>query len=167
MQPQQLSRELRLGTNPDLDRRRWIIGLSFVGAAVGKIVSLYQTGIVKHLPDPPVPGFDSDRVDASNYAYSRLDTPDAFMMVVNYGLTAWLAGAGGSERSRTAPWLPVAMGAKILVDSAVALELAREEWNENRAFCAYCQLATLASLASAALAVPEVSGAVGRLLGRR
>ncbi|HEX8657079.1 MAG TPA: vitamin K epoxide reductase, partial [Hymenobacter sp.] len=87
--PQQLSHELRQGSSPDLTRRRWILGLSLVGTAMGQIVSLYQTGIVKHLPDPPPHRlFNADKVDASTYAYKRLATPDALIMVVSYGLTA-------------------------------------------------------------------------------
>jgi len=33
-------------------------------------------------------------------------------------------------------------------DSYVALKLAREEWDDNGAFCRYCETATAASLAS-------------------
>lgn len=53
MNPTQLSHELRNGQSPDLTRRRWIIGLSLVTVVAGQIVTLYQTGIIKHLPDPP------------------------------------------------------------------------------------------------------------------
>lgn len=163
----QLSRELREAQTPDLSRRRWLIGLSLVGAAMGQIVSLYQTGIIRHLPDPPLPVFDSDKVDASEYAYKRFQTPDALMMVVNYGVTAWLAGAGGKDRADTLPLLPVAMALKVLGDAAFAVELGREEWQENKALCAYCQAATLVSLVSLALVVPETRRAIGTLLGRR
>ncbi|MBW4490395.1 MAG: hypothetical protein KME12_21665 [Trichocoleus desertorum ATA4-8-CV12] len=76
MDPKQLSHELREGQSPDLDRRRQIMGLSMVGATMAQLVSLYQTGGIDHLPDPPVPIFDADRVDASNYAYSRFNSPD-------------------------------------------------------------------------------------------
>lgn len=147
MNPQQLSHELREGDNADLIRRRWSIVLSMIGAGMGIIVSLYQTGIIRHLPDPPLPFFNSDRVDASEYAYSRLSTPDGLMMVTNYAITAWLAGTGGQDRARQNPALPIAMGIKVLIDAAVAAELAREEWSENQAFCAYCQIATLCSVA--------------------
>lgn len=166
MHPAQLSRELREGVSPDLGRRRWIIGLSMVGAAMGAIVSLYQTGIIKRLPDPPVGPFDSARVDASHYAYKRLSSPDGPAMLVSYGITAWLAAAGGMERAQQMPALPVAMGAKLLSDLAVAVELGREEWAENKALCAYCQLATLASLASVMIAAPEVARAAQALLDR-
>lgn len=165
MNPAQLSHELREEVTPDLTRRRWIIGLSLLGTAMGQIVGMYQTGIIKHLPDPPAPVFDSDRVDASNYAYKRAETPDALLMIVNYGITAALAGAGGKNRAEQRPWLPLAMAAKTVLDAGTALQLGREEWSENKALCAYCQVATLVSLASVALAVPEAVSAVRNMTG--
>jgi hypothetical protein len=33
------------------------------------MVTLFQTGLVRHLPDPPLPGFDSDKVNSSDLAY--------------------------------------------------------------------------------------------------
>jgi len=168
MEPKQLSQELRQGKNPDMTRRRAIIGLSMLGGSMGQLVTLYQTGIVSHLPDPPGQQlFDADRVDASNYAYSRFNSPDGPIMVVNYALTGWLAAAGGLDRARRNPLIPIAMGIKLVLDSVVAAELAREEWSENKAFCEYCQVATVCSVASLALAVPEVLTAVRTLLGRR
>jgi uncharacterized membrane protein len=167
MEPTQLSEELRKGKNPHMSRRRAIIGLSMLGGSMGQLVTLYQTGIVSHLPDPPGQElFDADRVDASNYAYSRFNSPDGPIMVLNYALTAWLAAAGGLDRARRNPLLPIAMGVKLLVDGVVSAELAREEWSENKAFCEYCQVATVASFASLILAVPEITTAVRTLLGR-
>src|SRR5215213_6018418 len=148
MNPRQLSHELREETTPDLTNRRWIVGLSILGAAMGAAVALYQTGIVEDLPDPPLSYIDSSRVDASDYAYSRLDSPDAPMMLINYGVTALLATIGGKNCAADKPFVPLALAAKTLFDSALALELAREEWKEQKAFCAYCQVATLASIAS-------------------
>jgi uncharacterized membrane protein len=125
-------------------------------------VSAYQTGILRHLPDPPGP-FDSDRVDASDYAYRRAATPDALMMIITYGATAWLAAAGGRDRP---PVLPLLLGLKTLGDVGLDVQLAREEWRENRAFCAYCQVATLLSVASAAIAAPDAVRALRRMLRR-
>ncbi len=164
--PSQLSRQLRLGDGPDLRRRRKVIGLSMVGAAAGIVVSLYQTGILKHLPDPPLGLFDSDKVDASDYAYKRAEMPDGLVMLVTYGVTALLAGAGGADRAARLPWLPLALAAKVAFDVATNLKLAQEEWAGNKALCAYCQAANLASLASAPLVVPEARKALRRLLGR-
>lgn len=167
MEPKQLSHELRLAQTPDLHRRRWIIGLSLLGTVMAQAVTLYQTGVIRRLPDPPLPSVDSNKVDASEYAYKRLNTPDALMMLVSYGATAWLASVGGKDRATDTPLLPIAMGLKVLGDAAFALELGREEWQENKALCAYCQVATLASLASLPLAFPEVRKATATLLSRR
>jgi uncharacterized membrane protein len=167
MNPTQLSNELRNASTPDLNRRRWIVGLSLVGVAVAKVVALYQTGIIKTLPDPPIDIFDSEKVDASDYAYKRLDTPDALMMITNYGVTAALAGAGGKNRAQDAPMIPIAMGVKTLIDTATALKLSQEEWQENKKLCFYCQIATVASIASLALSIPEVLSAVKQLQGKQ
>lgn len=167
MEPQQLSQELRKGQNPHMSRRRAIIGLSMLGGSMGQLVTLYQTGIINHLPDPPGQTlFDADRVDASNYAYSRFNSPDGPIMVLTYAITAWLAAAGGLDRARRNPLLPIAMGIKILIDVVTNLELAREEWSENKAFCEYCQVATVCSLTSLVLAAPEVIAATRALLGQ-
>ncbi len=120
----------------------------------------YQTGILKRLPDLPVPYIDSNRVNASNYAYKRAQTPDAVLMILTYGLTTWLAAAGGKNRAKTQPWLPIALSLKTLADTATNVQLATEEWQENKAFCAYCQTATLLSAVSVALAVPEAAKAL-------
>lgn len=86
MEPKQLSQELRKGQNPDLSRRRFIVGLSFLGATMAEAVSMYQVGIIDHLPDVPIPGIDSNKVDASDYAYRNFDTPDGSMMLANYSM---------------------------------------------------------------------------------
>ncbi len=164
--PSRLSQELREGQSEDLTRRRWVVGLSLLGSAMAQIVGLYQTGIIKKLPDPPVGPFDSARVDASDYAYKRLQTPDAFLMLGTYAATGALAAAGGANRATEQPGLPIAMAVKTVYDSLTALKLGQEEWAENKALCAYCQVATLASLASVALAMPEAIKAVRHLLGR-
>ncbi|MCB4821548.1 vitamin K epoxide reductase family protein [Roseicella aerolata] len=163
----QLSRELRTASTPDLRRRRWIFGLSLIGTLAAQIVGLFQMGLLRRLPDPPVGPFDSSRVDASDYGHSRLQMPDAGLMLLTYGVTAALAMAGAADRARRNPALPLALAAKTAYDSATCLKLAQEEWAENRAFCAYCQAATLVSLASFALSLPEAGRALGSLTGRR
>ena len=153
--PSQLSRYLRTGADPDLRRRRWVLGLSMAGVTIGQVVAAYQTGLLRHLPDPPVGPFDSDRVDASDYAYQRAAMPDGLLMVLTYAVTAALTGAGGRDRARHRPVLPLLMAAKVASDVGTNLALVREEWGENKALCAWCQTATLASAASLALVVPE------------
>ena len=166
MSPSQLSRELRLADTDTLNRRRAVVALSNVGALAGVIVGLYQTGVISHLPDLPGKIWNSDKVDASDYAYKRARTPDALMMTVSYGITAWLAGAGGKDRVERMPLVPVALAAKVLGDAAFALKLGQEEWRTNKALCWYCQSATVASLASVPLVLPEAVKGLKRLFGR-
>jgi hypothetical protein len=160
----ELSRQFRTSDDPRLRRRRWLVGLSFVGSAAGMIVGLYQMGVFRRLPDLPVGPFDATKVDASDYGYERMQTPDGLLMVASYAVTAILAGMGGPDRARDNPAVPIALAAKTLYDVAVALKLAREEWQENQALCGYCQAATLASLVSAALAIPEARMALTHVL---
>jgi hypothetical protein len=166
LSPSQLSLELRRGHNDDLRRRRWIIGLSMVTATAGQIVTLYQTGIIHHLPDPPLDVFDSDKVDASDYGYKRLQMPDAPAMLITAGITAALASAGGQDRARQQPWLPVALLGKTLIDLVTNVQLGREEWQENKKLCFYCQASTAAATVAAVLAVPEAIKAIKTLLGK-
>lgn len=165
MNARQLSHELREEKTPDLTSRRWIVGLSLIGVAAGVAVTLYQTGIIKHLPDPPLSILDSDRVDASDYAYSRLNAPDAPLMIASFGVTTLLASMGGKNRRAEMPLASLAMFGKILGDLAITLKLSGEEWKEQRAFCSYCQAATIVSLASAVIAAPEALAAAKNLFG--
>lgn len=166
MTPAELSRQLRTDHSPVMQRRRWIVGLSLAGVTIGQIVSLFQTGIIKDLPDPPVGPFDSARVDASDYAYKRLQTPDALFMIITYGITAALAGAGGRDRARTNPALPLALAGKAAYDAAVCTQLGVEEWKTNKALCAYCQVATLISYATLALSLVEAGDALRTVQGK-
>ena len=159
MTPRELSEELRNGDNEDLRNRRWIVGLSHIGAAMAVVVSAYQFGMIKKLPDPPISVFDSSKVDASDFAYKRLMTPDGFFMLVNYGLTAWTAAAGGANRAQTNPILPVLMAAKTLGDVATTAKLSSEEWQENKKLCFYCHVATFCTVASAILSMREAAKA--------
>ena len=166
MTPSELSRDLREGQGSDMTNRRWVFGLSMAGVVIGQIVSLYQLGIIKKLPDPPIGIFDSNKVNASDYAYKRGYTPDAVFMLFTYATTAWLAAMGGKDRSKTMPLIPLLMGTKAVFDVLTNLELAREEWNENNKFCAYCQTASVISLITVFFAAPEAIRAAKSLIGK-
>jgi uncharacterized membrane protein len=163
MTPAELSRQLREDQSPAMRRRRWIVGLSLLGVGIGQVVAAFQTGLIKRLPDPPIGPFDSARVDASDYAYKRGGTPDALFMIITYGITAALAGAGGKNRARTEPWLPIALAGKAAYDAATCVKLGMEEWEENKALCAYCQAATLISFATLGLSLFEAAEAARNL----
>lgn len=59
--PDKLRHDLRETNEPGILLRRALIGTSIVGIASMAIVTLFQSGAVKHLADPPLEGFDSAR----------------------------------------------------------------------------------------------------------
>ena len=167
MYPEELSRQLRLGSSRFLVNRRGTVGLSF--AAIGSLglVSLYQMGVIARVPEPPLPLLDADGVDAAPEAYEVLDMPDAVLGIASYALTAALAAAGGEDRATDRPWIPLALAAKVAFDVAQAGKLTLEQWTEHRAFCLWCLAAAGASFATAPLVLPEARAAVRRLLSER
>ena len=61
MKPKQLSRELRYETDGSLRRRRQIVGLSLGAMVPMGAVAVHKVVIVKHVPEPPLPGLDGTR----------------------------------------------------------------------------------------------------------
>src|SRR5947207_67163 len=118
-----LSRELRTGTSPDLRRRRGIVGLSLLASASMGVIALYQTGLIRHLPEPPLPRLNADKVDASAEAYEKLAVPDAILGLGSYAATMGLAAMGGNDRARNLPLIPLALAAKVAFDVANAARL--------------------------------------------
>lgn len=166
MRPHTLSRELRRHQSPWLRRRRGIVGLALLASGCMQLISLYQMGLIKHLPEPPLPGLDADTVDASAQAYRYFATPDAFLGLASYAVTAILAAMGSGDRAQRQPWIPVAMGAKVVVDAIQASKLTWEQWARHRAFCFWCVTAAAATMASVPLAIPETYAAMRRLYSR-
>lgn len=128
-------------------------------------IGLFQMGIVRHLPEPPLPRMRADVVDAAASAYRPLGLPmpDAFLGLVSYAVTAALAVVGGADRHRTLWILPLALGVKVLVDAGQAARLSWLQWADHRAFCFWCLLAAAATFASVPLAAPEFVLACKRL----
>jgi hypothetical protein len=90
--PRQLRSELQEGQTTELCRRRGIIGFSLLGMASMAAVTLLQTGIVKHLPDPPFGNVDSDRVNSSDTAY-RFGLPDGPVSLASLALNIPIAAS--------------------------------------------------------------------------
>jgi hypothetical protein len=146
--PKALSEELRTSRHPHLRRRRQVIALSFAAAGAMQVVALYQSGILRKMPEPDLPRLDADRVDASREAYRILSVGDGFLGLASYATTALLAAAGPADRARRAPWLPLALAGKALADAAQAARLTVQQWTEHRAFCSWCLLAAGATFAA-------------------
>lgn len=161
---ERVSESLRRGSGELLARRRRIAALSLGAAGAMGVVSAYQSGVVRGVPDPPLPGVDSERVDAAGEAYAILSTSDAALGIASYGVTLSLAAAGPEERWREQPWLPVALAVKVAADALSGVALTLEQVTKHRALCFWCLLAAVASVAMVPQAIPEARRAWPRLL---
>src|SRR5919197_5100979 len=119
LEPQRLRQELQEGNTPALWRRRALIGLSMVGMASIAVVSLFQTGLLTHLPDPPLEGFDAEKVNSSDTAY-HLGVPDGTISLAGHATNIALAAFGGADRARSQPWVPLLAAGKMAAEAAVA-----------------------------------------------
>lgn len=165
MSPEELSRALREGDEPFLQRRRWIVGLALYNIVAMGAISLYQMGIVKHVPEVHLPGEDADKINGSSQAYEILQTPDAVLAIGSYAATAALAAMGPPDRARTLPWAALGLGVKTLADAAFAVKLLIDQPTKYKAYCLWCVTGALATLAAVPLAWPETRAALEHLRG--
>ena len=154
MNPQQLRDDLRQGETAEMGRRRAIVGLSLVGMAAMTPVSLLQTGVVRHLPDPPVGGFNSDKANLSETAY-KLGVPDGTLALASLAANVPLAAWGGRDRARQQPWVALVAARKALADAVGAGGYFWQMASGKQPWCAYCITGALANFGILALAVPE------------
>jgi uncharacterized membrane protein len=142
--------------------RRWTVGLSLAGMACMAAVSLLQTGVVKHLPDPPLPGFNSDKVNLSESAFP-LGIPDGTLGLLSFAANLPLALAGPADRAQRMPWLPALATAKSLVDVLVSAWYFYQMPAREKAWCVYCIVSAFANVGVLALSLPEGRRAVAAL----
>jgi uncharacterized membrane protein len=155
---QQLRRELQQSEKGDLNVRRAIIGLSLVGMGAMTAVSLFQTGIINHLPDPPIKDFDSDKVNSSDTAYA-LGVPDGTLSLASLAANIPLASFGGANRAEEMPLVPIAAAAKASVEAVVAGWYFYQMPTKEKKWCGYCIVGAAANFGIAALSLVEAKKA--------
>lgn len=155
---------LRTENNEDINRRRKVVALSALGLVDFSIISLYQTGVIKHLPDLPYSLFDSDKVNASEDAY-RFGAPDAPISAVAYAATMVLASAGGSEKAERTPAIDVALGATVAGNAAGALFYLYKMIFVQKKVCLYCVTGAVVNIASAVIVAPVALKSAKKLFG--
>src|SRR5919106_5388686 len=166
MHPQELRHELQQGHSLELHRRRGVIVASLGGIASMTAVTLLQTGIIRHLPDPPVGNFDSDRVNSSDTAY-RFGLPDGPISLASLALNIPIAAFGGAERAQKHPWLSIFAAAKAAAEAVTASWYFYQMPAKEKAWCGYCVSGAPANVAIAALTIPEAREAITLLSKRK
>lgn len=153
-----LRSELQKKETKNLRRRRAIIGLSLLGMGAMTAVSLFQTGIIKHLPDPPIEGFNSDKVNSSETAY-MLGAPDGTISLASLAANIPLASFGGEDRAEQQPVVPLIAAGKAFIEAVVAGWYFCQMPVKEKAWCGYCVTGALANFGIAALTLPEAHDA--------
>jgi uncharacterized membrane protein len=154
-----VSDALRRGGGRFLDNRRRIAVLQTAAAATLAVVNLYQFGVLRTVPEPPLPGLDADRVDASGEAYRLLHTPDATLGITSAGVSLVLAGMGGATRHEERPWIPLLLLGKSLADAAGGLYLFAEQVTRHKRVCSWCTASAGLLLATVPAILPEARAA--------
>lgn len=165
--PEVLSEQLRQSSEEFLPQRRAIATLSLFAISSLSLISLFQTGIIKHLPDVPLPGLhtDTEKVNASRDAYALLEVPDGIIGLGSYAATMGLAAMGGANRARKQPWIPLLLTTKLGFDISQAIRLINTQRHEG-AFCFWCLLTAGATFLSVPLAIPETVAALRHIFKR-
>jgi uncharacterized membrane protein len=154
VEARQLREELQEGRTSDLRWRRGVIVLSLAGMASMTAVTLLQTGLVKHLPDPPSDSFDSDKVNSSETAY-QLGVPDGTLSLASLAANIPLAALGGANRAQAMPLVPLGAAMKAGLEALAASWFFYQMPAKEKKWCGYCIAGALANLGIFALTIPE------------
>ncbi|MGI8535685.1 MAG: vitamin K epoxide reductase family protein [Mycobacteriales bacterium] len=160
-----VSDALRRLASPDLTRRRRTAGLGLLSIGALGVVTAYQVGLLKHVPEPPGSYLDADRVDASGEAYQLLGTPDGALGIASYAATVALAAMGAADRATTQPWIPLLAAAKAGLDLVSGGYLFAEQITKHQKLCGWCTVAAAASVVAFPQTLPEARRALATLRG--
>lgn len=148
-----IRQELLTGTGEELEKRRMIMALSAVGLVDFAVISLYQAGVIKRLPELPINAFDSNKVNAATDAY-KMGAPDATISALVYAGNMVLATAGGTEASGRKPVFDILLGSTIAGNAAGALYYLYDMIFKQKKVCPYCVAGAAINIASAVIVAP-------------
>ena len=107
-------------------------------------VALFQLRLLKKLPDPPGPIFNSPKIVTSKAAFP-FGIPDGLLGVGSYGATLALLAAAGTAAGAPGRRLELALKAKLLVDGSMAGWNMAKQWRCFRSICSWCTAAAAAT----------------------
>lgn len=128
-------------------RRHLAAFFSLFGCASMIPVSLLQLGVVKRLPDLPLPGFNSQKVNLSPEAFPA-GIPDGPLALAAFAANLPLLGLSRHSRSAL-----ISLRAKASVDGLIAARYVYLMPAKEKAWCIYCLTAASASFGIFALLV--------------
>lgn len=155
IKPERVRRALRSGRGVSLSRRRKLAFLSALGLVDFAVISLYQLGVIRSLPDLPGRLFDSNRVNASPKAYA-FGVPDGTVGALAYAATLVLAGAGGTRETGRPVWVDHLLAATVAAGAAAGAHYLYDMAKNQKRACPYCITGAALHFGMLALVVPEV-----------
>ena len=146
---------LRNNSTESLARRRKMGLLSAIGLIDFAVISLYQMGVIRHLPDFPAKVFDSDSVNASRKAYA-MGLPDGTTGAIMYSVNLALLSAGGTRETGRPKWLSYIIGGSVIAGAVGALDYLYDMTFKQKKICPYCVTGALVNLSLVPLAIKEI-----------
>lgn len=140
-------------------RKRLISFLSALGVVDFSIISLYQLGIIKKLPDLPFKIFDSNKVNASKEA-RIFGVPDGPISLVGYVATIVFAAGGEGASPRKVKFSNYALAATVLASAAGAAYYLNDMVRNQKKACIYCLIGAAINFAMVPLVYKELKGKV-------
>lgn len=146
----------------NLKMRRRIMALTALGIVDFTIISLYQSGVIRNLPDFPGKIFASNEVNAAKDAY-MLTIPDGPVSLTAYAAIMALAAWGGTEQTGRKPFHELATGTLIAANAVGAVYYLSNMIFKQKKICPYCITGAAVNIASAVLIAPSFIKSLKRL----
>lgn len=118
------------------DQRRQIATLAAFGLMDFSLISLFQLGYIKELPDLPGKIFDSKQVNSSEDAVI-MGIPDGPISLTSYAATILLATAATSSKSNSRA-IDIGLAAVLLGQAAGAAQYMYKMAFVQKKICLYC-----------------------------
>ena len=152
--------EMRADTSAKTRGRRQIAALAAIGLIDFSIISLFQMGFLKSIPDVPGKIFDSDKVNTSKDAV-LLGIPDGVLGLCAYAGTMLLAVAA-SRKSRFSGFFDFLLGGILIGQAAGGAHYLYNMATVQKKVCIYCVTGALVNFAAvkpflAVIRAPESS----------
>ena len=126
--------------------RRQIAALSALGLLDFSLISLFQLGFIRHMPDLPGKVFDTEQVNSSKDAV-LLGLPDGVISLGSYAATMLLATAATRYR-KPSRLLDVAMAGVVVGQAAGAAQYLYKMAFVQKKICIYCVAGAAINFAS-------------------
>jgi uncharacterized membrane protein len=127
---------LREDSQRKTEKRRQLAALAALGIVDFSIISLYQLGFIRRMPDLPGKLFDSNKVNSSTEAVIY-GLPDGVISLSMYAATIFLATVGSTEK-KFSRWTDRLLGGIVLGQAAGGTYYLFKMITVEKKVCVYC-----------------------------